>query len=457
MGTQGNGALTDELLKSFRKKLYSEPKNILALNACVKSDPLEVCVQRRVAESSNHVFTHKVDAEIKPMTNQKNSGRCWLFACLNVLRIPFAKHHQIEDFEFSQTYLFFCDKIERANFFLHTILKLLQRGEPIDGRLMSFLLHDPVADGGQWDMVVNIVNKYGVMPKKCFGESFCSEASHRMNGIIKTKVREYTKELQEMVQNKSSQEKLEEKIVGYMEELYRVISICIGVPPESFTWEYYNKNKAYNSVGPITPLKFYEEYVKPHVNVDDLVCLVHDPRPENPIGKTYTVDCLGNMVGGRPVLYINQEVKDLMKYAAESIKKNEPVWFGCDVGKRYNLKLGIQDLKIHDYQLMFGIDIHKSMKKAERLVYGDTCMNHAMTFTGVSVDLDGNPTKFRVENSWGDDKSDKGYMMMTREWFEEFGFEVVVDKKHLPKEVIDMLQIPPKVLPAWDPMGTLAS
>ncbi|PRD25926.1 UNVERIFIED_CONTAM: Bleomycin hydrolase [Trichonephila clavipes] len=181
--------LHPSILNQFRKNFEADQKNLLALNACAKTDPLEVCQQRHIIESTSHVFTHKVDSEIKPVTNQKNSGRCWLFAALNVLRIPFVKQHQIEDFEFSQSYLFFWDKIERSNFFLHTIVNVLQRGEPVDGRLMSFLLHDPVADGGQWDMVVNIIKRYGVIPKKCFPDSFCCETSSRLNGILKTKVK----------------------------------------------------------------------------------------------------------------------------------------------------------------------------------------------------------------------------------------------------------------------------
>ncbi|GFY49373.1 bleomycin hydrolase [Trichonephila inaurata madagascariensis] len=450
------GALHPSILNQFRKNFEADQKNLLALNACAKTDPLEVCQQRHIIESTSHVFTHKVDSEIKPVTNQKNSGRCWLFAALNVLRIPFVKQHQIEDFEFSQSYLFFWDKIERSNFFLHTIVNVLQRGEPVDGRLMSFLLLDPVADGGQWDMVVNIIKRYGVIPKKCFPESFCCETSSRLNGILKTKMREYTKELNILIQKNSSKELINEKIIVYMEQLYRVIAICLGIPPETFTWEYYNKSKAYCVVGPITPLKFYEDYVKPYCDVENKLCLVNDPRPENPFGLTYTVDCLGNVVGGRRTLYINQKTKDMLKYAAESIKNNEAVWFGCEVGKRYALKLGIQDLRIHDYNLLFGIDINKTLSKAERLTYGDSSMNHAMVFTAVSLDANGEPTKWRIENSWGDDRGDKGYMVMTTEWFEEFGFEVVVDKQYVPKEVADLMKMEPKVLPAWDPMGTLA-
>ncbi|KFM58937.1 Bleomycin hydrolase, partial [Stegodyphus mimosarum] len=450
------GGLTPEILKTFRKNFLADPKNILASNACLKYDPLDICVDKQVFDCVSHVYTHKVDSEIKPVTNQKNSGRCWLFAALNVLRIPFVKQYQLEDFEFSQSYLFFWEKVERCNYFLHTAVSVLQRGEPVTGRLMSFLLSDPISDGGQWDMLVNIVTRYGVVPKKCFPETFCCETTGRMNGILKSKLREYTKDLHLMIQKNSSEDKIEEKIMTYMEELYRIIAICLGVPPETITWEYYNKNKVYGVIGPISPLKFYEEHVKPYCNVEDKVCFVNDPRPENPFGQTYTVDCLGNMVGGRRTLYVNLKVDQLLKFAAESIKNNEPVWFGCDVGKVFSGKPGISDLKIHNYKVLFGVDLHKSLSKADRLTYGDSAMNHAMIFTAVSLDANGDPTKWRVENSWGDDRGEKGYLMMTTEWFHEFGYEVVVDKQYVPKDILEILKIEPKVLPAWDPMGSLA-
>lgn len=449
------GALTREVLKTFQKKFREDPKNLLALNACTRTDPLDICVQRQVVETTNHVYTHKVDSEVKPVTNQKSSGRCWLFAALNAMRVPFVKHHQLEEFEFSQSYLFFWEKVERCNYFLHTVVEVLRRGEPIDGRLMSFLLLDPLSDGGQWDMLVNIITRYGVVPKKCYPETYCCELSSRMNYILKSKLREYTRDLNVMIQKGRSEEKIEETITEYMEELYRVIVICLGMPPETFTWEYY-KNKNYSSVGPITPLQFYEEYVKPCYDVEAKVCLTNDPRPENPYDRTYTVDCLGNMVGGRSVCYVNQKTQLLLKYAAESIKNNEPVWFGCEVGRMISTKLGIQDLKLHDYKLVFGVDVNKSLSKAERLQYGDSAMTHAMVFTAVSLGANGEPTKWRVENSWGEDKGEKGYLTMSNDWFHEFGFEVVVDKQYVPKEVLEILKMEPKVLPAWDPMGSLA-
>ncbi|GLH10551.1 Bleomycin hydrolase [Gryllus bimaculatus] len=434
-------ALSPETLQKFRNNFYADPKNILAQNVCTRVDPLEVCLNRKQLEETQHI-----ENEGKPITNQKNSGRCWIFASLNVVRIPFVKQYNLDEFEFSQGYLFFWDKIERCNYFLNNIVKTARRGEEVDGRLVSFLLHDPTCDGGQWDMIVNLINRHGLVPKKCFPESYSCESSMRMNAVLKSKLREYTKVLRDLISEGARDVDLHSKIEQQMAEVYRIVGICLGIPPETITWEYYDKSKQYNCVGPVTPLDFYLKYV----------CLVTDPRPTNSYGRAYTVDCLGNVVGGRPIVYNNQPVELLMKLAAESIKTQEPVWFGCEVSKRFAGKQGIEDLKVHDYKLVFGVDVTLGMTKADRLLYGESMMTHAMAFTAVSVDAEGNPVKFRVENSWGDERGEKGYLIMTSDWFKEFVFEVVVDRKFVPKDVLDVFQQEPIVLPAWDPMGTLA-
>ncbi|CAH0549297.1 unnamed protein product [Brassicogethes aeneus] len=450
-------ALSLENLEKFKKEFYSNDKNVLAQNVCSRVDPFDVSLSRKVLEETQHVFSNKIESEGKPMTNQKSSGRCWIFAALNVIRLPFMKHHQIEDFEFSQGYLFFWDKIERCNFFLNNIVKTARRAEPVDGRLVSFLLSsDLVSDGGQWDMIVNVIKKYGLMPKKNFPESFSCESSMRMNAILKSKLREYAKILRELVCKGGSDADVNALIKEQMSNIYRIVAICMGIPSEKFTWNYYDKNKVYHTVGPITPVEFYEEHVKAHFNVDEKVCLVTDPRPTNEYGKAYTVDCLGNVVGGRNCIYNNQPVDLLLDLTSKSISDGEAVWFGCEVSKRFASKQGIQDCKVHDFNLVFGVDIQTTLSKADRLYYGESSMTHAMVFTAVNKDENGVVNKLRVENSWGEDRGEKGYLIMTSEWFKEFTFEVVVDKKYVPEDVLKVFQQDPIVLPAWDPMGTLA-
>lgn len=248
-------------------------------------------------------------------------------------------------------------------------------------------------------MIVNLIKKHGVMPKKCYPETFCSEASLRMNAILKSKLREYTKVLRDLVIGGSSDDEVKATLNQQMGEIYRVVGICLGIPDEKFTWEYYDKSKAYQSVGPIRPLDFYEKYVKPVFNVDDKVCITTDPRASNVYGQAYTVEYLGNVVGGRPVLYNNQPVELLMELVAASLKNGDPVWFGCEVSKRFAAKQGIEDLDIHDFKLVFGVDIQITLSKADRMLYGESAMTHAMTFTAVSCDVSSTST---LQSIWFD-------------------------------------------------------
>lgn len=253
--------------------------------------------------------------------------------------------------------------------------------------MVSFLLSDPTCDGGQWDMLVNLINRYGLVPKQCFPETWTSESSNRMNAILKSKLREFSKYLRDAIAKGASDEEVQKQIFEQMEVVYRIVGVCLGIPAETITWEYYDKSKEYHRVGPISGLEFYKQYVKPCYNVDDKICLVSDPRPSNPFGKLYELEYLGNVVGGRRVLYNNQPPETLMNLCAESIKQNEAVWFGCEVSKRIASKLGIQDIDIHDFKALLDTEVYIGLSKADRLIYGDSMMTHAMVFTAYSTDV----------------------------------------------------------------------
>uniref|UniRef100_A0A672I6G7 Bleomycin hydrolase n=1 Tax=Salarias fasciatus TaxID=181472 RepID=A0A672I6G7_SALFA len=430
-----------EKVATFLKRLRAEPRYLLAQNVSTCIDPLEVCLHRQTVQDTVHIFQHSIPTEGKPITNQKNSGRCWIFSCLNVMRLPFMKKFNIEEFEFSQSYLFFWDKVERCYYFLQACVETAQRKEPVDGRLVQFLLSNPTNDGGQWDMLVNLI-----------GYRTAQRFVHRLEDGS----REYCLRLRNMVASDATKAELSEAVDTMIEEVFRVASVCLGSPPETICWEYRDKDKNFNRMGPLTPQEFYREHVKPLYNIQDKVCLVNDPRPQNPYGKLYSVEFLGNMVGGRSTLYNNQPIQLLKKAAADSIKDGEAVWFGCDVGKHFHGKLGINDMNVFNHELVFGVSV-KNLSKAERLIFGDSLMTHAMILTAVTdKDVKEGYEKWRVENSWGDDRGNKGYLIMTDDWFSEYVYEVVVDKKFLSPEVMEVMQQEPVVLPAWDPMGALA-
>lgn len=275
-------------------------------------------------------------------------------------------------------------QIERANFFLNNIVRTAKKGEPVDGRLVSFLLTNVIDDGGQWDMAVNLINRYGVVPKTHFPETYSSENSGKMVSMLKSKLREYAFRLRTLIDAKASDGEIHDTIEKQITVIYRVVGICLGIPPETITWEYYDKTKVYQKKGPVTPLEFYQKYVKSVYDLDDKVVLVNDPRPTSSYNKLYTVEFLGNMEGGRSCMYNNQPVDLLKKFCVQSIKNNEAIWFGCDTFKR-NTKQGHLNLKIHDYELTFGTDFLTVIPKADRLLYGESQMDHAMVLTGVTL------------------------------------------------------------------------
>ncbi|CAF1554023.1 unnamed protein product [Rotaria magnacalcarata] len=461
--------LSLEQLKNLQDEYKSDLKNLVAQSACSQHALSDVIVNRKKRFSTVHVFNTKLTVEGRPVTNQRASGRCWIFACLNVIRIQLMKTLKIQELELSQNYLFYYDKIERCHYFLTSMIELAKKKEPIDGRLVQYLLHELLIDGGQWDMLVNLINKYGVIPKSAFPESSSSEAAVFMNKFLRTKLRAFAQEIFDSVeQGNVNDDDLLKREAAMMKELHQIVTTCLGSPPEQITFEYYDVNKQNKKIGPISPIEFYQQVVKPVFNIDNKVCLVNDPRASNAYGRLYTVEYLGNIVGGQKTRYNNQPIRVLKQAVYDSIVADEAVWFGVDFGKHMHAKYGILDLKIFDTQLYFNSNF-PCQTKASRLAYGESLMTHAMVFTGIHVEKgSSNDTnennqstdlqfiRYRVENSHGDDKADKGYVVMTDDWFNEYLYEVVVDKKHLSNEVLAVVEQEPICLKAWDPMGALA-
>jgi len=440
--------LTDVDVRSFAEAFNAEPKNWLALNAVTKNGIGAVALNRAIVNRIDHTYSELI--KTPEATHQKRSGRCWLFAGLNTLRLRAMEEMNLEEFELSQAYLMFWDKLEKANYFLESIIET--RDEPLDGRLVMWLLANPLADGGQWDMFINLVKKYGVVPKSVMPETESSSNSRPMNAMLVARLREDAKVLREMGEQGASVEALRDRKEEMMEVFYRMLSIHLGEPPSSFLWEWRDKDEAFHRHGEITPPAFFETYVS--TDLDDKVCLINAPTDDKPFEKLYTVQYLGNVVDGEIVRYLNVDVNTLKQAAVDMIKDGKAVWFGCDVGKSLERDLGIMDPDIYDYPLVYGAEFE--LDKAGRLDYGQSRMTHAMVLTGVDLDEDGRPTKWRVENSWGTELGDEGYMLMTDAWFDQFVYELTVDKAYVSPRLLEVLDTEPVVLPPWDPMGALA-
>ena len=442
-------AISKSNIKSFQKTFKSNPSLRISRNALTRSNILDVAMDWDAFRGIDHTYSHTIPNEMKKVTNQKASGRCWGFAGLNLMRLRVSEKYNLKNFEFSQNYFMFCDKLEKANYFLENIIITLNK--PIDSRLMMWLVSEPIQDGGQWDMFVNLMEKYGIMPQSAMPESFQSSQSRMMNRFITRKLRENAATLRNNYSKGATKIDLRKEKEEMMATIYNMLCICLGTPPESFDWQIRDKKKKFKRFNNLTPLDFYKKHID--IVLKDKVCLIHCPMSNKEMNEHYTVSYLGNVVGGKIISYSNIEMDVIKRVAAKSIKAGEAVWFGCDVGKMFHRDLGVMDMNLYDYELLFGTDF--TMDKKAKLEYGDSVMTHAMLLT--AVDMEGSQSlKWRVENSWGEKGGDKGYMLMTDKWFDEYTYEVVVDKKYLSKKILEIFDREPVVLKPWDPMGSLA-
>ncbi len=441
------GALAGELVARLRQEFAASPSNRLAQNAVTQITVDDVALNRSIVAATDHTFSLRLDDW--SVTNQKRSGRCWMFAALNLFRVGAMKKMGLKSFEFSQTFTLFWDKLERANYFLEAIIETRERD--VDDRTVAFLLSRPIDDGGQWNMFVNLVRKHGLVPKAFMPETESSSNTMRMNAILRQKLREGAKTIRDLHAAGASVEALREAKQEILAVIYRILCIHLGTPPERFTWQWTDQDKVFHREENLTPREFAAKYVD--LPLDEYVCLVNDPRPTSPYNRTFTVEYLGNVVGGAIVTYLNVDIQTMKSIAQRTIEDGEPVWFGCDVGKMMRRDLGIWDKDLYDYRTLYQTEF--TLDKAARLIYHETQMTHAMLFTGIDL-VDGVPRRWRVENSWGEDNGQKGFYTMNDSWFDEYTFEIAAGKSYLPAELQQALTLPPIVLPAWDPMGALA-
>jgi len=396
----------------------ADPAARLAGNAVATTDVEQVSLDRTAVTSIDTSVSDLVpDASI---TDQKQSGRCWAFAGLNVLRASMLKELELDSLELSQAFPFFYDKLEKANAFLTRVIAEADR--PLDDREVVDSLYSPIPDGGWWPEFARLVAKYGIVPAYAMPDTVSARNSEAMNEHLATLLRRTALRLRAAVADGVDPEPLR---VAALEQVHRMLCIHLGTPPEEFVWQYRDKNKEFHRVGTLTPRQFAQRYV---TGVEEFVVVVGEPVQD----------------------HVTAELEVLKAAAIAAIQDGEPVWFACDVAKQRDKKAGIWDAALHDYEGLYGVDL--SMTKAERLVARESALTHAMCLTGVDL-VDGVPRRWRVENSWGDKFGDKGFHTMSDSWFDEYVFEVVVRASRLPEEVRAALKTEPVMLPSWDPMA----
>ena len=440
------------LEQDFTDKLYAayeaNPKFAAMENAISHNGLLTSLEKRSAAVEHTPVFS--LDLTKDKVSDQKASGRCWMFAALNTFRHKMIANFQLEDFELSQAHTFFWDKYEKSNWFLEQVLATAD--QELTNRKVKFLLDTPQQDGGQWDMVVSLFEKYGVVPKSVYPESISSSDSRELNQILNKLLRQDAQILRELAAEGAESAELQAKKEELLQEVFNFLAMNLGLPPRQFDFSYRDKDNHFHSESGLTPLTFYQKYVD--LKLDDYVSIINAPTADKPYGRSYSVEMLGNVVGSKPVRYLNVEMDRLKELAIAQMQAGETVWFGSDVGQSSNRKAGVMAEEMHDFTA--SMDIRLTQDKAGRLDYSESLMTHAMVLTGVDLDENGKAKKWKVENSWGEKVGNKGYFVASDAWMDEYTYQIVVRKEFLTAAELAAYEAEPLVLAPWDPMGALA-
>ena len=438
------GGISPEMLAQIQKEQVATAEFDKALrNALSQNSINELATPLYNPAIGDTYFSHKVAS--KGVTDQQSSGRCWLFTGLNVMRAKAIAKFNLGSFQFSQSYCFFWDQLEKSNLFLQAVIDNAKK--PMDDKLVEWLFQHPLSDGGQFTGVQDIISKYGVVPADVMPESFTANNTSRMASLISLKLREYGLALRAAVEKGAKKAEIEKMKTSQLATIYHILSVCLGEPVKEFAWTRKDASGKPVDTKTYTPLSFYKEYVGVDLK-KSYVMVMNDPTRE--YYKTYTIDMDRHQYDGDNWTFVNVPMKDLKDMAIASIKDSTMMYYSCDVGKFLNQKTGILSMSNFDYESLFGTDF--PMNKADRIRTFASASSHAMTLMAVDLDENGNPKKWMVENSWGASSGHHGHLIMTDEWFDEYTFRLVVDKKYVPAKILDLLKMKPILLPAWDPL-----
>ena len=438
LGAQAQqGGITQDMLNQIKSSYKHTPADKAIYNAMAETSIAVLAKNHENLANFDTNFTNKVVSH--GITDQQQSGRCWLFTGLNVLRAQMMAKYGLDEMEFSQNYCFFYDQLEKANLFLQGIIDT--REKPMDDKMVEWLFRNPISDGGQFTGISDVIGKYGVVPSSVMPETYSSENTSQIARLVGLKLREFGLQLRDEAAKGVKGSALEAKKTEMLSTVYRMLALAFGEPVERFTWTMNGETKEY------TPQSFYQEYLGNDLT-NNYVMLMNDPSRE--YYKCYEIDFDRHVYDGKNWTYVNLPVEDIKAMAIESIKDSTMMYFSCDVAKFLDSKRGTLDLKNFDYESLMGTTF--GMNKKQRVQTFASGSSHAMTLMAVDLDKDGKPKKWMVENSWGAEAGYKGHLIMTDEWFDEYMFRLVVEKKYVPEKVLNILKQKPIRLPAWDPM-----
>ena len=437
------GGITDEMMSQIRQGWQGTPEELALRNAISANDINKLAVRQGVEAGYDFYFSDEVPS--KGITDQQSSGRCWLFSGMNVLRAKMIEKYNLGPFQFSQNYIFFYDQLEKANLFLQGIIDT--RDLPMDDRKVEWLFRHTINDGGQFTGVSDLITKYGIVPSNVMPETWAANHTSRMSMLLDLKLKEFGLELREMTgPEKKLPSMLEERKTQMLAFIYRFLVLNLGEPPTEFTWTMYDAEGRPVSTKTYTPKSYYDEYVGVDLK-NDYVMLMNDPTRE--FYKVYEIEYDRHQYDGKNWLYINLPIEEIEAIAIASIKDSTMMYFSCDVGKFLDSQNGVLDVDFYDYGSLMGTEF--GMDKRERILTGASGSSHAMTLMAVDLDEYGQAKKWKVENSWGM-TGHEGHLVMTAEWFEEYMFRLVAEKKYVPENILKLLGTEPVMLPPWDPM-----